>query len=55
MGILFDNNEVFWSGKKIAYTPERMKLPENVGKIKKIGAVHHNIVAVDENNKIYFT
>lgn len=24
VGILFDNNEVYWSGKKIAYRPEKM-------------------------------
>lgn len=54
LGILLDNNEVYWSGKRIIFHPERMKLPENIGKIKHIGACHHSIVVVDENNKIYF-
>lgn len=28
--ILLDNNEVYWSGKRIAYKPERIKLPSHV-------------------------
>jgi len=55
MGILLDNNEVYWAGKRIHYKPERIELPNTIGKIKCIGAIHHCIVVVDENNKIYFT
>lgn len=54
MGILLDNNEVFWCGKRIAYKPERMRLPDTIGKIKSIGACYHSIVVVDEDNKVYF-
>lgn len=29
-------------------------MPSSAGKIKLIGACHHSVVVVDENNKIYF-
>ncbi len=43
--ILLENNEVFWCGSKLAYKPEKLKLPKDIAKIKQI-AVCFRCVAV---------
>ncbi len=54
MVILLEDNEVFWSGIKMAYKPEKLKLPNSIGKIKLIGACFRCVVVVDENNQMFF-
>ena len=53
MVLLTDNNKVFWSGIRIAYKPELMKIPEEE-KITHIGACFRCVVAVSESGNIYF-
>jgi len=43
--ILLENNDVFWSGSKLAYKPEKLKLPKDVAKIKQV-AVCFRCIAV---------
>ena len=43
--ILLENNDVFWSGSKLAYKPEKLKLPKDVAKIKQV-AVCFGCIAV---------
>eukprot|EP01016_Furgasonia_blochmanni_P044116 TRINITY_DN6095_c0_g1_i3.p2 TRINITY_DN6095_c0_g1~~TRINITY_DN6095_c0_g1_i3.p2 ORF type:complete len:225 (+),score=68.31 TRINITY_DN6095_c0_g1_i3:756-1430(+) len=50
--VLLDNNEVYWSGLRLAYKPERLKLPEGK-KLKKVAAAHRSAVAVTEDNELY--
>jgi len=53
MVLLTENNKVFWSGIRIAYKPERLKIPEEE-KITHIGACFRCVVAVTESGNIYF-
>ena len=46
MAILLNNNEVYWSGIRMAYKPERLKLPKDIGKIKKIACCFKCVVVV---------
>ena len=54
MAILLNNNEVYWSGIRMAYKPEKLKLPKDIGKIKKIACCFKCIVVVTgkKNNAI---
>ena len=55
MIFLLDNNRVYWTGMRIAYKPEMLKLDyDNIGKIKKIAACSDALAVVTEDNKIYF-
>ncbi|EGR32423.1 regulator of chromosome condensation protein, putative [Ichthyophthirius multifiliis] len=47
------NNQIYYSGMKIAYLPKLFDLPKDVGKIKCFGASYRSFAVVDENNQIY--
>lgn len=51
---LLDNNTIFWSGIRMAYKPEKLKLPDGIAKIKFVGTCHRCIVVVTEDGKVYF-
>ena len=44
--ILLDNNEVFWCGSKLAYKPERLKLPKNIAKIKQVAVCYRSVAVL---------
>lgn len=44
--ILLDNNEVMWSGMKLAYKPERLKLPKDIAKIKQVAVCFRCVVVL---------
>lgn len=53
--VLLDTNEVYWSGSKIYYKPEKLRLPDGIGKITHIGTCHRCVVVVTDDGNIYFT
>jgi len=53
MVILLETNEVFWCGIKMAYKPELLRLPSDIGKIKSVGACYRCCAVVTEDNQIY--
>jgi hypothetical protein len=49
--VLLDNDQVFWSGCKLAYKPERLRLPNDIGKIKQIAVCHNSVAVLTGKNK----
>lgn len=50
--ILTDDGEVYWSGLKLVYQPQKADFPEGL-KIKKIAIANPAILAITENNEIH--
>ena len=50
--ILLDNGDLFWAGLRLAYKPERLRIPKDV-KPKLVGASHKSVAVVSEDNHIY--
>lgn len=60
--LLLDSNDVYWSGSKLAYKPERyfihhiarFKLPPGIAKITHLGTCFRCVVVATEDGKLYF-
>lgn len=53
MAIMLTDNRVYWAGMKLAYKPEALPLPADIGKIKHIAAAWRCLAVVTEDNTIY--
>lgn len=41
-----ENDQVFWSGCKLAYKPEKMRLPKDIAKLKQIAVCFRSVAAL---------
>lgn len=44
--VLLENNLVFWSGSKLAYKPEKMRLPKDIANIKQIAVCFRSVAVL---------